>query len=306
MPRSSTDLEIGIGAHLHEVGHALGCPHQINGIMMHDYWTFNRTFITAEPYSTRTNEPGIRPCLPSAECAWHRLDTLRFRSHPCFRLAMDPPTHSEKGVQVWCVDNGQFMITAKSGVSFIELYNEGHDFCEAWIEYLGRDGSEAPPKQVTISETELRNRLPADRRSKKLRLEVFSCGGESFTVDDTSKAVSKVKMPRGMTGFLGPKFGASRLEGSQTQQMLLPSLWDPRKMLTLVRIHHGFALDGIEFLYEDGTSEVFGRRKTDEAPKEFYLGRHLPSVDLQLADRLPRRPSWRVARWVLRARRVLD
>src|SRR5437763_608989 len=41
---------IGTGAHLHEVGHLLGCPHQESGVMLRDYVTFIRTFLVREPY----------------------------------------------------------------------------------------------------------------------------------------------------------------------------------------------------------------------------------------------------------------
>lgn len=80
---------IGIGAHLHETGHLLGCPHQESGVMLRDYVRLNRTFLCREPYSTRTKQQGQRLCMPSDECGWHRLDTLRFRHHPCFQLPTD-------------------------------------------------------------------------------------------------------------------------------------------------------------------------------------------------------------------------
>jgi len=66
---------IGIGAHLHEVGHLFGAPHQESGIMLRDYVTFNRTFTTREPYSTRTKSKGGL-VLMKDECTWHRLDVL--------------------------------------------------------------------------------------------------------------------------------------------------------------------------------------------------------------------------------------
>src|ERR1700712_5311156 len=80
---------IGIGAHLHETGHLFGCPHQESGIMLRDYVRLNRTFLTREAFSTRTKSKGGQ-VSQDEECTWHRLDCLRFRSHPCFKLPNDP------------------------------------------------------------------------------------------------------------------------------------------------------------------------------------------------------------------------
>jgi hypothetical protein len=72
---------VGIGAMMHEVGHLFGCPHQRSGVMMRDYIRLNRSFSVIEP-------PGL-PALNGDECSWHRLDLLRFRSHPCYALPSD-------------------------------------------------------------------------------------------------------------------------------------------------------------------------------------------------------------------------
>jgi hypothetical protein len=38
-----------------------------------------------------------------------------------------------------------------------------------------------------------------------------------------------------------------------------------------VKIYHGFALDGIEFVYEDSTSQLFGKRGGKPGGSEFNL-----------------------------------
>ncbi|CAF1483523.1 unnamed protein product [Adineta ricciae] len=40
---------VGLGAVLHEIGHALGCPYEQNGVMMRDYIRLNRSFCVVEP-----------------------------------------------------------------------------------------------------------------------------------------------------------------------------------------------------------------------------------------------------------------
>jgi len=268
---------IGIGAHLHETGHLLGCPHQENGVMLRDYVRLNRTFLCREPYSTRTKSPGVRLCLPKDECTWHRLDTLRFRYHPCFRLPSDQPLNVDDSIQVWPVDNGKVLITAATGVAFIEILAEGDEFCRTWLEYGTSDTVPvAPPRQVVLTESDLKARLPDDKKNKGIKLCVHSAGGGEHTVEDYSRLKSKdslVKLPNGQPGFRGSKLGFSQQEGTQPQQVILESAVKVNKLLTSIKAYHGFALDGIEFFYEDSTSQLFGKRGGRTGGSEFLFGK---------------------------------
>ncbi|SLM37121.1 Uncharacterised protein family, zinc metallopeptidase-like [Lasallia pustulata] len=267
---------IGIGAHLHEVGHLLGCPHQESGIMLRDYVRFNRTFLCREPYSTRTKSQGMRLCLPKDECSWHRLDTLRFRFHPCFRLPSDTPLNADDSVQVWAVDNGRVLVTAATGVAFIEIFTEGDDFCRTSIEYTNGDsgGPNGPPRQIMFTESDVRGRLPDDKKNKKLKLELHSVGQGKHVVEDLSQLMSKtsvVKMPNSQLGFRGSKVGTSKQEGSRPEEIVLQSASMQTKLLTSIKVYHGFALDGLEFKYEDSTSQLFGKRGGNPGGSEFMF-----------------------------------
>ena len=265
---------IGIGAHMHETGHLFGCPHQESGVMLRDYVRLNRTFLCREPFSTRTKSPGQRLCLPKDECTWHRLDCLRFRFHPCFRLPSDPPLNQDNSVQVWAVDNGNVLVTAATGVAFIELYADGDDLCKAHLEYMDFNGSSGPPKQIMLSESDLRSRLADDKQKKKLKLEIHSVGQGKHVVEDFAQLNPKstrVKLPNGQMAFRGGKLGYSQMEGSRPQEILLLSAYDQRKLLTQVKVYHGFALDGIEFVYEDATTQLFGVRSGKPGGSEFSL-----------------------------------
>lgn len=266
---------IGIGAHLHETGHMLSCPHQENGVMARDYVTFNRTFNCRESYSSRTNSPGMRLCLPKDECTWHRLDALRFRFHPCFRLPTDSQASLDESIQVWAVDNGNVMVTAATGIAFIEIFAEESE-CHAHIEYIDSNGSSGPPRQVTLTEGDLRARLGEDKRNKRLRLEIHSAGQGNRTVDDFCQLASKqstIKLPNGQTGFRSAKLGQSSMENSQAQDVFLESAMIQTKLLVQIKVYHGFALDGIEFIYEDYTSQLFGKKGGTEGGSKFDLGR---------------------------------
>lgn len=267
---------IGIGAHLHETGHMLGCPHQESGIMLRDYVKLNRTFLCREPYSTRTKSPGLRLCLPKDECTWHRLDTLRFRYHPCFRLPTDLPLNIDDSVHVWAVDNGKVMVTAPTGIAFVEVFAEGDDLCRAWIEYNNSDGSPSGglPRQIVLSDSDLKDRLPDDKKNKRIRLTIHSAGQGWHKVEDFGLLKSKtsiVKLPNGQSGFRGSKIGESRQDGSRPQEVILASALIQTKLLTSIKVYHGFAVDGLEFFYEDSTSQLFGKRGGKAGGSEFMF-----------------------------------
>ncbi|KAI9367129.1 putative peptidase family-domain-containing protein [Aspergillus egyptiacus] len=264
---------IGIGAHLHEVGHLFGCPHQESGIMLRDYVRLNRSFLTREPFSTRTKTQGLYPCLPQDECAWHRLDVLRFRFHPCFRLPNDPPMSSDDSVQVWPVENGKIVLTATTGIAFIELYAEGDQVCHHFLEYINTESSNnGLPKQVTVTESELRQRVFGTDKEKKKQIKmcIFSGALGSFMIDSVASLKSKnsqVKLPKGV-GYRGCKLGLSKSAESQPEQLVLDCV-KSTKLLTCVRIYHDNKVNGLEFFYEDATSQLFGKR--DGSPDEFAL-----------------------------------
>ena len=44
------------------------------------------------------------------------------------------------------------------------------------------------------------------------------------------------------------------------------------KLMVQIRVYHGFALDGIEFFYEDSTSQILGKRGGKPGGSDFNLG----------------------------------
>ncbi|RMY75826.1 hypothetical protein D0863_02340 [Hortaea werneckii] len=266
---------IGIGAHLHETGHLLGCPHQESGVMLRDYVRLNRTFTSREPYSTRTKQHGIRLCMPKDECAWHRLDVLRFRFHPCFALPTDGAMNPDGSVHVWTVESGSALVTATTGIAWIELYPEGDDVCHHWIEYIDKSsGPAGTPRQITLTEKDLRERLPEEKRKRKLKLKIFSCGGGDHEVDDFTQLTSKIgktKLPDGRPGFRSSKLGFSQMDGSQPTEVIFGSHHKPPRLLKNIKIYHGASLDGMEFFYEGGQSELFGKRGGTPGGSDFPM-----------------------------------
>ncbi|KAL2194553.1 putative peptidase family-domain-containing protein [Corynascus similis CBS 632.67] len=269
---------IGIGAHLHEVGHLFGLPHQESGVMRRDYVTLNRTFLTREAYSTRTRSKG-GPVSQEHECTWHRLDCLHFRSHPCFRLPNDPVLNPDDSVQGWPMENGILTVTAATGVAYVEIYGEGDDACHAWIEYPPENGGPVH-RSVTLNEQDLRARLSEGMRKGKLRISVKSYGGGSLEVDDLSKLCSKetacLRIPSAMPGlpktaFRGKRLGLSQMDGSEEHEVVFTSALKQDRVLSKVIIYHGLAVDGMEFVYDDDSRQVFGKKGGKEGGDVFEM-----------------------------------
>lgn len=276
---------IGIGTHLHETGHLLGLPHQESGVMARDYVKLNRSFLTREAYSTRTRSKG-GPVSQEDECTWHRLDCLRLRSHPCFRLPNDPPSNPDISVQGWPSEGGTLAVTAASGVAYLEIFAEGDDVCHAWVEYTPTDNGSGIRRLVSLSEQDLRSRLPEGKRKGKLRISVKSFAGGALEVDDFGKLCSKeescLKLPSAVPGlpksaFRGKRLGHGRMEGSEGQEFVFTSALRQDRVLSRIVFYHGSAVDGLEFVYDDDSRQLFGKKGGKEGGDVFDMGTFRPS-----------------------------
>lgn len=247
-------LNITMGAFLHEIGHSLGCPHQTSGIMLRDYVTFNRSFVSREAACLRTGSGGMCPLMPKDECTWHRLDLLRFLYHPCFTLPSDynDPSFGKKlpnagKAALLPMGNGNALLKSSSPIYSIELLKA--ELAQAYIEYLPKSlGGPGPQYEVMINAEELRSRLPRDKQSGPFDLKVLSLGQNEahfkdvpHTVNDTSNFIrSDFGLGRGV--LLGMKSGAF---GNGNRGDKQPDVYyDPRRVVN-VRVYHGMALDGI-------------------------------------------------------------
>lgn len=277
------NANIGIGAHMHETGHLFGCPHQVNGVMLRDYVFLHRSFLSHEAYSTRTKSKG-GPVAQADECTWHRLDCLRFRTHPCFQLPHDPPRHFDDTVHAWPVEDGKIAVTAPSGISFVEIYGEGEDLCTTWMECPGIMEENQVKRQIILTEDELRKRLPEDKRKGKIRLSIKSHGGGGLDVDDVRTLCgkeSRLTVGNALTGYTayrGTKLGASGLEGSKPAEFVFTSAAQEKRVLSRVVVYHGAALDGLEFIYDDDSRQVFGNAGGQVNVGVFDLGEYLPAL----------------------------
>lgn len=246
-------LTITLGAFMHEIGHLLGCPHQKSGVMLRDYVTLNRSYLTKESYSTRTRRQGLVPILPKDECTWHRLDLLRFLYHPSFTLPndyLDPSfqkTNKLPGkASLLPVGNKTALLKSATGIYAIEIFPG--DLAEGYIEFLPKSmGGAGPQQEVYVTVDDLKSRLPRDKQNGKFSLHVQTVDGNQSDFNDFERLVSD------NSNFLQSDFGLGRgqltaiksgILGNQGQSVGQPVAFDPTRV-TSVRIYWGMALDGV-------------------------------------------------------------
>lgn len=201
---------------MHETGHMLGCPHQTSGVMLRDYVRLHKSFVATD------ND--------SDECAWHRLDVLRFVGHRSFREPWDSPRGSEPGpILVTSFGEGFQINTPNSAVLAVEFRQPGKETAEDFM-----DLARQPQQLVQVP----RSRLNCERVS------VLTTDGGKL---DELRVADMLNNQSGNT-VKTPSFG--RAEGRQTAIAVPPNLQS-------IRVYAGAALDGVE-VFPGGA--LFGQR----------------------------------------------
>ncbi|ODQ56121.1 hypothetical protein SAICODRAFT_86701 [Saitoella complicata NRRL Y-17804] len=241
---------IGIGAFMHEVGHALTCPHQPDGVMLRDYVRLNRTFCVGEaPGVARGREKGKRVVGREEECWWHRLDIMRFRYHPLFRLPGEGAPINDQGPTYHPVEHG-VQVTSNAGISLVEIYVDGrfrahHEF------------PDQPEQELFLLESELREK--AGTKTGKMKLEIISANQGQTTIEDFDgllrEGVLDISTHDGHPILKAQKFGLSGLPNSRPIQVIFPD-----SPITNITVFSGNSLDGLEFTFANSSRLLFGGR----------------------------------------------
>ncbi|KAG6031228.1 hypothetical protein E4U40_007321 [Claviceps sp. LM458 group G5] len=260
---------LGIGAHLHETGHLFGCPHQESGVMQKDYIVFNRSFVPREAYATRTKSKGGL-VQPADECGWHRLDCLRFRAHPAFRLPNDAPRNADDSVQAFAMEGGTVIAMAMTGISHVEIYGDGDNVCHAWLEFATENGP--MQRQLALTEQDLRARMPEAKRKGRMSISIKSHGGGSLTIADFREFTSKgsmVKLGGNKLAFRSQVLGVAKTDDCEQQDLVFTSALKTDKVMSQVIAYHNSALHGLEFVYDDNTTQLLGEKREPDASQTF-------------------------------------
>jgi len=281
---------LGIGAHLHEVGHLLGCPHQESGVMAGEFLTLHRTFVQRKAYSTRTKTKGGL-VQPHEEPTWHKLDFIRFRFHPMFLAPNDRRPFWDATVYGWSLEDDKMLVIAKSGLLCTEIFAEDDEVCHTWIEHP-RDMR--LQREVVLTRDDLSKHLPENKRRSKLKIIVRSIAGGELVIDDFHHqcAKSSIKMPSSpgplsKLAFRSTKVGRAQSKGSELQDVIFNSAATHiNRIMTGVTVYHDHAVDGLEFHYDDGSSQILGKRSDKTRGEKFMLSKLLISQDFRSRIRL--------------------
>lgn len=252
-------LNITLGAFMHEIGHLLGCPHQTYGVMLRDYVTLSRSFLTREVKCIRTHSNGFSPVLPKDECKWHRLDLLRFLYHDSFRLPSDVNDPSfginkpDGSAMILPIGNNEAIVKSNSGIYAIEVY--AREIADSFIEFLPLSlGGQGIQNEIKINSYNLKKLLPNDRKNvDDIRINVLCIGGQS----DCDKLISKLSNNNDnfvtINGEEINRKGSiraikSNCLGQFNQNNHQMVLFDPKTIYN-IRVYHGAAVDGLRIDY---------------------------------------------------------
>lgn len=258
-------LSLSLGAFLHEIGHALGCPHQPSGVMLRDYLWLNRTFMTREFPCSRTRKNGYAPVMPADECGWHRLDMVRFLYHPAFRLPLDYEDPSidlnawdnDDEPQVLSLADKVLYISSATGIYLVELYVD--NFPRAQLEFLLKScGGPGPQQSLSLSYAHCQLLLPPQYRNKQLDLKILLQGLKESEIKDFLSTCQSIKSDFGsghgiIEGFPTKYYGDTKGEEG-------PVVAFGFQDILYVRVFSGYALDGVEFHFHHGRSVLVGAR----------------------------------------------
>lgn len=254
-------LNITMGAFMHEIGHLLGCPHQVDGIMLRSYVWWNRSFMTRELESLRTRSRGelIGPRGWLKTCHWHILDLIRFLHHDSFSLPIDQfdkvyttkraKSNNEPVPQKYNTPSKEVFVTSKE-IYLVELITD--DLARFHIpfypEYYGGKGHTS---EITLNyDTCYQNLRAANNNCKEnFDVRVLSLSGELFFKNMKKECSSSDNVIRSDFGLNRGQITAykSQLLGrSKNKESVIG--FDVRNV-TRVRVYHGLALDGIRFYY---------------------------------------------------------
>lgn len=259
-------LTVSMGAFFHEIGHLLGCPHALEGVMRRDYTVLNRSFMTKEFACARTKKLEHEPVYPQDECIWDRRDIIRFAYLENFKLPIDNEDKSlindvrtkpdlYAAPDIVGTSEG-FSINSETGVYLIELRAE--DIGWNHFEFLPKlaNGGSGPVRDTFIKFDDINKMIPDRFRNKPMEMWVLAYGGKQTDIKNIITAKSTVTGDFGygkqLLAFRSTEYG-----GDANKSPIIAI--NPNNLVS-IRVFYGMALDGIEFIHKTDPATIHSRR----------------------------------------------
>lgn len=299
-------MNITMGAFMHEIGHLLGCPHQVNGVMLRDYIWFNRSFMTRELECLRTHSrgqiiDGRSGQWPAGKvCHWNRLDIIRFLYHDSFGLPNDKDDSTfqknQKSTKVadstydgnssspvpLRTDEGVIM-ESDAGIYMIEFIID--DLARHSIVYLPRSlGGEGLQKELFMDYDSYYQNFRSGYKDAKpdFKLKVLSIAGDWETNNfrefcNSKSGDSRVRNDFGLNRGQITAYKSSLLGRNENNEPIQIAGFNI-KGIHKIRVFSENSLFGLKFFYSNSTGQDQQAQKPPPLPERNYVHKFFKSI----------------------------
>lgn len=218
------------------------------GVMSRGYNNLNRTYVA--------KEPGHNGCIPPKSedgSHWHRLDIMRLRFHPGFRLLKDGKCQMDKTAPSFVpLEGGDVLVNAPAGISLVEMNVRGG--YRTHLEFI-----DEPPKTLKLSLKDICNHCKCDS-SQDISIEVTCINQEGKSIENLNEFMGshEVRLPGVQGKVIRSDVLGQEPEGATKYKSIF--LKENRsKQARRITIHHGSFLDGFIIHWTDGTRDCIGK-----------------------------------------------
>ncbi|EGW31506.1 uncharacterized protein SPAPADRAFT_140608 [Spathaspora passalidarum NRRL Y-27907] len=279
---------ITLGAFMHEIGHSLGCPHQVDGVMLRDYVWLNRSFMTRELQCLRRNTKGAVIGTNGKwdkECHWNRLDLMRFLYHDSFGLPIDQfeklytttkrnddDYNGLSAPSKYALSKDEIVVKSRGGIFLVEIITK--DLARYSREFFPPFyGGRGLPTELKINYNEYLNELRRASKDSddKYDVRILTTAGDLYISnfkEDLTRHGEIIRSDFGLNrgqleGIKGELLGQSKDHEMHYVGFNIDSVYK-------VRVYSGMALDGFRFYFKSGGSQLSAAPKV---PPRNYLKR---------------------------------